>query len=166
MNDPRTFREGLLCVSGFTSTAILSSSASDDPREGREPLDNLESICIASLFSWELRGSIASLLGTGVEFVSRFAENKELDFVVVSFKQDDGGLASFDAGVRVALEACVGLLELDWVPDLEKKPRILCCFPFDDIVELLGFLVVAGVFAGVGAGALEFSPIVAEGWVN
>lgn len=43
--------------------------------------------------------------------------------------------------------------------DLEKKPKILLCFPVDDMNESLVFFVVMGVFAGVHAGALEFSPI-------
>lgn len=83
-----------------------------------------------------------------------------MDFVVVSFKQDGGdGLPSLGVADGVALEAGVEALLLDWVADLEKKPRILCCFPVDDSDKLLAFLAVEGVLAGVRAGALDFSPI-------
>lgn len=151
-------------MGGFTSTAALSSTTGE-PGDGRESLDSLESMCTASLFSWELRGSTASLLGRGVSVMSRLAENKELDFVVFSFKQDDGdALMSFKAAVGIALEACVEPLVLDWVADLEKKPRMLCCLPVEGMLELLVFFAVTGVFAGVRAGALEVSPIIAETW--
>lgn len=39
---------------------------------------------------------------------------------------------------------------------------MLCCFPVDEGIELLLFLAVEGVFAGVRAEALDFSPILAE----
>lgn len=148
-------------MSGFTSTAALSSA--DEPGEGRESLDSLASTCIASLFSWELRGSTASLLGTGVRVVGRLAKDRELDFVVVSFRQDGGdALLSFGVADRVALEVGVEALLLDWVADLEKKPNILCCFPVDANDKLLAFLAVEGVLAGVRAGVLDFSPIFVE----
>lgn len=145
-----TFREGLLWVGGFTSTTALLSS-SDEPGEGNESLDSFVSICIASLFSWELRGSTASLLGTGVRVVGRFAGTAELDFVVDSFKVEEGNALALleGAGVEEAV--------LDGVADLEKKPKMLCCFPVDAVLALF-----VCFFAGVWAGALDFSPIVAE----
>lgn len=86
-----------------------------------------------------------------------------MDFVVVSFKQDDGeGLLSLGVADGVALETGVEALLLDWVADFEKKPRILCCFPVDESVKLLVFFAVEGVLAGVRAEALDFSPIFAE----
>lgn len=86
-----------------------------------------------------------------------------MDFVVVSFKQDGGdALLSFGVADGVALEVGVEALLLDWVADLEKKPRILCCFPVDANDKLLAFLAVEGVLAGVRAGALDFSPIFVE----
>lgn len=95
--------------------------------------------------------------------MGRLAKDRELDFVVVSFKQDDGdGLLSLMVADEVLLEPGVEALLLDWVADLEKKPRILCCFPVDERVELLLFLAVDGVLAGVRVGALDFSPIFAK----
>lgn len=78
-----------------------------------------------------------------------------MDFVVVSFKKE-GDVLILLAGAGV--EAAV----LDGVADLEKKPKILCCFPVDDMLALVAFFAVTGVFAGVRAGALDFSPIVAK----
>lgn len=51
-------------------------------------------------------------------------------------------------------------LDCDWGVDLEKNPRMLCCFPVDDNALAL-FLAVEGVFAGVRAGTVELSPIFA-----
>lgn len=117
---------------------------------------------MASLFSWELLGSTASLLGTGVRDESRLAENKELDLDVLSVKQDGSdGLMSLEAS-GVALEACVEPLVLDGVADLAKKPRMLCCLPVDGMDELTAFFDVTGVLAGVRAGALDFSPMFEE----
>lgn len=139
-------------MSGCIPTVALSSM--DDPGEGRESLDSFEADSTASLFSWELQGSTASLLGTGVSVVGRFCKDRELDFVVVSFKQEDrDGLLSLEVGVEALLPV--------WAADLEKNPRMLCCFPVDESVELLLFLAMEGVFAGVRAGALGFSPIFA-----
>lgn len=118
-------------------------------------LNTLVSICMASLFSCELRGSKASLLGTGVMVEDgRLEKDNALDFVVVSFRQSFDG-TGLEAGVAPVVFAC------DCVADLEKKPRILCCFPVDDIVPTL-FLAVDGVLAGVRAGTSELSPIFAR----
>lgn len=94
--------------------------------------------------------------------MGRFTKDRELDFVVVSFRQDDGdGLLSLAVADGVVLEAGAAALVPDWAADLAKNPRMLCCFPVDESVELLLFLAVDGVFAGVRAGTLDFSPIFA-----
>lgn len=108
---------------------------------------------MTSTFSWELRGSAASLLGTGVMLDERLAKDSELAFVV-SLRQVDGTLSFFEVdGVAEAEEAgalALGL-GLGW-PALEKKPKMLCCFALDE-----------GVFAGVRAGVLAgFSPIFSQ----
>lgn len=105
---------------------------------------------MTSTFSWELRGSAASLLGTGVMLDERLAKDSELAFVV-SLRQVDGTLSALEVdGVAEAEEAgalALGL-GLGWLA-LEKKPKMLCCFEVDE-----------GVFAGVRAGVLAgFSPI-------
>lgn len=81
---------------------------------------------VDSMFSWELEGSIASLLGTGVMLIVRLMVDIELD-LVVSFRhwdrfffcvEDTGPGEGFDAD--------------DPAPaTLEKKPRMLCCLPVD-----------------------------------
>lgn len=90
----------------------------------------------------------------------RFAEESELDFVVVSFRHDDEAAR----GVGVALRVGVVALDFGWEDALEKKPRMLCCFAVDEESVLLLPLFFAvegvfGVFAGVRAGALDLSPI-------
>lgn len=110
---------------------------------------------MTSTFSWELNGSAASLLGTGVMLDGRLAKDNELAFVV-SFRQveDEDTLAAFEVdGVAEAEEAGAPALGFGfgWLA-FEKKPKMLCCFPVDE-----------GVFAGVRAGALAgFSPIVSQ----
>jgi hypothetical protein len=112
-------------------------------------------VVLASLFSWELEGSSASLLGTGVAVAVRLDTSIELDLVVVSFKHCgdasllvvvvDADLADGD-GVAPATELAA--------PVLEKKPRMLCCLPVEG-----AFFAVDGVFAGVRIAVAEFSPI-------
>lgn len=108
---------------------------------------------MTSTFSWELRGSAASLLGTGVMLDWRLAKDKELAFVV-SLRQVEDTLSAFEVdGVAEAEEAGAPALGFGfgWLA-FEKKPKMLCCFPVDE-----------GVFAGVRAGALAgFSPIVSQ----
>lgn len=102
-------------MDGSTSTAAMSSSI-DEVGEGSESLDSFESMCMASLFSRELSGPTASLLGTGMRAVWRLAENKEFDFEVVSFKQDDDdafGAREVAVGAGVALGAGVELVDVD-----------------------------------------------------
>lgn len=136
-----TLREGLLLCRTFEAAAGLSLSSSGDAGDGRESLEILVSSTIASTFSWELRGSTASLLGTGVRLEERFAKESELLFVV-SFRHDDL-LFSLEAD-EALLEFGVALVDLGWVAALEKKPKMLCCFPVDE---------------GVLAGAAAFSPM-------
>lgn len=149
-------------------TADLVSTSDEDPGEGRESLGTggFWSTCMASLFSWELRGSAASLLGTGVMVGGRFAKDSALDFVVVSLRHEKAALLSLEAADADGVDLEVG--EAPFVPAcaaaLEKKPRMLCCFPVDEAGPLLPmplmlFLAVEGVFAGVRPGALDFSPI-------
>lgn len=144
------------------------SSSEEAPGDGRESLGTFESTCIVSLFSCELRGSGASLLGTGVMVEDRFTKDSELDFVVVSFRQDDDGvLLSLEVAAGEDVEVDVGPVFIGRVADLAKKPRMLCCFPVDDeSVLLLLFLAVDGVLAGVRAGVLDLSPIFAEFRIN
>lgn len=109
---------------------------------------------MTSTFSWELKGSAASLLGTGVILDGRLANDNELAFVV-SLRHVDAFLSALEVdGVAVAEaeaeeEGTEALgFALGWLA-LEKKPKMLCCFAVDD-----------GVFAGVRAEALAgFSPI-------
>lgn len=114
-------------------TGACSTISEEEPREGKESIVTFWSSCIASWFSWELRGSTASLLGTGVRVEGRLAKESELDFVD-SLRQDEGW-SWLGAGDGVA-EA------------LEKKPRMLFCFPADDDMAV-PFLTVEGVLAGV-----------------
>lgn len=151
----RTFREGLLLASTVGVGAGWWSSSAGDFGDGKESLGTLESTAMTSTFSWELRGSAASLLGTGVTVVGRLAKDNELAFVV-SLRQVDGTLSALEVdGVAEAEEAgalALGLgLGLGWLA-FEKKPKMLCCFAVDE-----------GVFAGVRAGALAgFSPIFSQ----
>lgn len=92
-----------------------------------------------SIFSWELEGSKASLLGTGVMFLLGLLFNwSVLDLVVVSRRHGEEGI--WEVGVEVAIVAA----SLSFEAALEKKPRMLfCCFP---VVEAeLGFLDNEGV---------------------
>jgi hypothetical protein len=107
---------------------------------------------LVSLFSWELEGSIASLLGTGVVVVVRLEVSMELARVV-SFKHwGDASLLFLEAGL-IDGEG-LAPLTLPAAAGLEKKPRmLLCCLPVEG-----AFFTVDGVFAGVRAVA-DFSPI-------
>jgi hypothetical protein len=95
-------------------------------------------------FSWELEASMASLLGTGVILEGLLLSWSELD-LVVSFRHE---------------EALVELLEDGgspfWDEALEKKPKMLCCFPEADMDEL-------DFFASDGVLGLAFSPIFCSG---
>jgi hypothetical protein len=121
-------------------------------------------VAVESIFSWELTGSIASLLGTGVMFAAerRLATlANELDFVVDSLRQGDESpsLALF---TFLAAAAGFGVEEegpLDNDALLEKNPRMLCCFPVDACAED-GFFAVEGGFAGVRATRVALSPII------
>lgn len=148
-----TFREGLLPASTVGVDAGWWSSSAGDFGDGKESLGTLESTVMTSTFSWELRGSAASLLGTGVMVDGRLAKDNELAFVV-SLRHVDCTLSALEVdGVAEAEEAgalALGLA-LGWLA-FEKKPKMLCCFAVDE-----------GVFAGVRAGALAgFSPIVLQ----
>lgn len=115
----------------------------------------------ASWFSWELEGSMASLLGTGVAaggLLDPFSWS-ELDFVVVSRRQDGRGVVRVVVGVLVDLavgvvaDLVVGVvadLEAAMGEDLAKKPRMLCCFrvAVEDEADP-GFFDIEAVFAGV-----------------
>lgn len=96
----------------------------------------------ASLFSCELLGSMASLLGTGVMFSRGCLFLARVLDLVVSLRH----------GEEFGSEERVGSFEdAEGVPDLAKKPKILACLP----VEAAGVAFFAGVgFAGVRAVAL------------
>lgn len=130
----------------------------------------MESRGTKSLFSCELSGSTASLLGTGVMVEGRFAKGSELDLVVFSLRQEDdddndGGEEDEDfLSPLVAMARLEVGLERVWAAALEKKPKMLCCLPVDEelgakLMLPLDFFAVEGVFAGVRAGTLELSPI-------
>lgn len=113
---------------------LTSAGVTGDGKVGAATLAFVE-----SMFSWELGGSMASLLGTGVTFdLLGFARKLSL---VDSLRHVGEASASLEAdGVGVLFAADAGLL---------KKPRILCCFPVD--AEPPVFLCVDGVLAGVFA---------------
>jgi hypothetical protein len=88
-------------------------------------------------FSWELEGSTASLLGTGVTLAGFLLSWRELD-LVVSCRQG---------------EELVFLVEEALWGALEKKPRMLfCCFAAVEDDELV-FLAKDGVLG------VDLSPI-------
>ncbi len=95
------------------------------------------------MFSCELAGSGASLLGTGV-ILDRFGLAEKL-ILVLSRRQLDVGAVVLDA----ILDEEAGVDEA-----LVKKPRILRCLP-PEADALLAFLGPLGVFAGVRAGTEE-----------
>ncbi len=115
---------------------------------------------LASLFSWELRGSAASLLGTGVAVVVRLVTSIELALVVVSLRHwgEESRLLE-DAGLVDGDGLAVAPLVAPAAPVLEKKPRMLRCLPVDG--ACFAVFAVAGVFAGVRAAGddLDFSII-------
>ena len=113
---------------------LTSAGVTGDGKVGAATLAFVE-----STFSWELEGSIASLLGTGVTVdLPGLARKLSL---VDSFRHVGEASASREAdGVGVLFAADAGLL---------KKPRILCCFPVD--AEPPVFFCVDGVLAGVFA---------------
>ena len=123
-------------------------------RVGQRDLKLVTLTVLMSLFSWELVGSMASLLGTGVDVVVRLETSIELARVVSFRHWGDVSLLL----VEVGLVAGDGLAALGLLagPVLAKKPRMLfCCLP----VEGAAFFAVDGVFAGVRAVAAGFSPI-------
>lgn len=97
------------------------------------------------MFSWELEGSMASLLGTGVT-VDRLGRVRKL-VLVVSFRH--GRVDSESLGV-----AGVGFATDE---GLAKKPRMLCCFPADAEPTIFFCLdgVLAGVFAATGVDLVD-----------
>lgn len=112
---------------------------------------------LASRFSWELEGSIASLLGTGVTVVVRLGTSIELALVVslrhwgdVSRWLEDAGLVDGEEVAPLAVPLAVPAAGV-----LEKKPRMLRCLPVDG-----AFLVADdGAFAGVRAAVADLSTI-------
>lgn len=83
--------------------------------EGGESMLDTFIVAAEPWFSWELEGSRASLLGTGV-IVEGFLLALDL---VVSFRQGEEGKEFWDGDA------------------LAKKPRMLCCFPVaEDEMEL------------------------------
>ena len=111
---------------------------------------------LASLFSWELKGSAASLLGTGVTVVVvRLVTSIELALVVVSLRHwDEESRLLEDAGLVDGDGLAVAPLVAPAAPVLEKKPRMLRCLPVDG--ACFAVFAVAGVFAGVRAAGDDF----------
>ncbi len=110
---------------------------------------------LASLFSCELKGSAASLLGTGVTVVVRLVTSIELALVVVSVRHwGEASRLLEDAGLVDGEELAAAPLVAPAAPVLEKKPRMLRCLPVDG--ACFAVFVVAGVFAGVRAAGDDF----------
>lgn len=105
---------------------------------------------LTSLFSWELDGLTASLLGTGVVLAGRFA----LD-LVVSFKYRAGGSFLTKAEALAEGEEAGPLVVVE---DLEKKPKMLCCLPVETVAD---FLIEDVALAGVRA-VVDFSPMLSS----
>lgn len=102
--------------------------------DGKASLATLTAV--EPLFSCELEGSTASLLGTGVIVTVRLTLAMELDFEV-SVRQEtteslwDGVLDEEDGSCcddGVAPEDEFGVVPAA----LEKKPRMLCCLPVEE----------------------------------
>lgn len=141
-----TFRVGLL----FIKTRVLgvcfktSAGVTGDGKAGEGTLTFEE-----SMFSWELGGSIASLLGTGV-IVDRLGLARKL-VLVDSFRHVGEGSAS------------LGAVGVDLTADpLLKKPRMLCCLPPD--AEPAAFFCADGVLAGVLAAIGVRFDMIPLGW--
>ncbi len=118
-----------------------------------------------SWFSWELDGSIASLLGTGVTFAGRLGPRIELARVVSLRHGGEAARSLVDVGFVTVDGEGLAPLGLPAALVLVKKPRMLrCCLPVDAVEDAGPFLAVEGVFAGVFAGVraavADFSPIV------
>jgi hypothetical protein len=113
-----------LIAAGFTR---FSAGVAGDGKVVLATLTALE-----SLFSCELPGSTASLLGTGVMVTGRLVAGMELD-LVVSVRH--GKRVSFLDAEECWRDGMAPEDEFGVVPAaLEKKPRILCCFPVEDPV--------------------------------
>lgn len=105
-----------------------------------------------SMFSWELGGSIASLLGTGVT-VDLLGLTSKL-VLVDSFRHvGEGSTALGAVGVVFAADP------------LLKKPRMLCCLPPDaePAVFFCADGVLAGVFAAIGV-LVDMVPVRTVSW--
>lgn len=93
-------------------------------------------LAVECLFSCELEGSTASLLGTGVMLTVRLTFDMELDLEVsVRHGKRASFLGKLDEGCRgvgVAPEEEFGVVPAA----LEKKPRMLCCLPVEDAAWL------------------------------
>jgi hypothetical protein len=129
-----TFLEGLLVMVGLLVGCLKRFSAGVTG-DGKAVLATLTAV--ESLFSCELQGSTASLLGTGVMVTFRLTLDLELD-LDVSVRH--GKRESFlDRVLPKEDGTCCGdgLALEDVVPAaLEKKPRILCCLPVEEPVWL------------------------------
>ncbi len=140
----RTLRDGLL-PDDSTCAGVCLDFAELGVGEGRVSSDT-----VGCLFSWELGGSMASLLGTGVDsfrlMEADLAFGRKLA-LVVSFKQVEGSGETFDNGD----EAGAG-------EDFWKKDMIDRCLP-DAEAELFvtGF---EGVRAAPAAPPAALSPAI------
>ncbi len=143
-----TLRVGLLLTTTGAAAACLTITSADVSGEGKLPSTTLATGTL--LFSWELRGSGASLLGIGVMLLEgRFLEvGKALD-LVVSFKLGDD-LEEWQVGAAGELPPVAAALA--------KNPRMLCCLPVETNG---GFFDVAAALAGVRAATPDCSPIFA-----
>lgn len=89
----------------------------------------------------------------------RFAKESEFD-LVVSLRQGDV-FSCLEADDGFGFEAGVETVGLDCADALEKKPKMLFCFPVDDSI-VLPFLAVDGVLAGVCLWLPDLSTIAAD----
>lgn len=124
--------------------ACLTTTSAGVTGEGKLS-DTTLTAAIESLFSWELRGSAASLLGSGVMFARRLEVAIELDFVVSLRQGEESAAAASSLGEAEGLvegdadaDADAEALGVEEAAALEKNPKMLfCCLPVDGTLALL-----------------------------
>ncbi len=129
-------RIGLLLMTGRALEFCFTENSAGVMGDGRAG-EAATLALVETTFSWELGGSMASLLGTGV-MCARLGLAREFELVVSLRHGDESGWLG------------AGLAAVGVEADLPKKPRILCCLPPEAVPPI--FFVEDGVFAGVRAG--------------
>jgi hypothetical protein len=163
-------------LAGFAAEDIVSG-------EGRESLGI--DAAVVSIFSCELGGPIASLLGTGVDNLTEdltslagfegFALGRKLA-LVVSFRQDGlsgSGETFAEAAAATAAEGedvAEPVLALATLPppcageDFWKNEKMDCCLPVDAVDAFCGLAGVRAAAAAPPAAAVLLSPVMATRW--